>query len=130
MPATTDLTAALILGDATSPDMGGPQALGHDLGATLSEAEVRWLMTHEYARHAADVVWRRSKLGLRMTADEVEELEGGCGGLGSEPERSSQNLPKARLERFRFSWQQEDRKSRSSAGERQRIPMPVKPEPL
>ena len=80
MPATTDLTAALILGDATSPDMGGPQALGHDLGATLTEAEVRWLMTHEYARHAADVVWRRSKLGLRMTADEVEELEGGCGG--------------------------------------------------
>ena len=34
--------------------------------------------------------------------------------MGSEPERSSQNLPKARLERFRFSWQQEDRKSRSS----------------
>ena len=69
--------ATTIFGAATSA-----QALGHDFGATLSEAEVRWLMTHEYARHAADVVWRRSKLGLRMKGDEVEALEGGCGGWG------------------------------------------------
>ena len=62
--------AAQVLGNATSVT-----ALGHDFGATLTEAEVRWLMTHEYARHAADVVWRRSKLGLRMTPDQVEALE-------------------------------------------------------
>ena len=62
--------AALILGDATSPE-----ALGRHFGATLTEAEVRWLMAHEYARHAADVVWRRSKLGLRMSAEDVEALE-------------------------------------------------------
>ena len=63
--------AEAILGTATSPE-----ALGHTFGATLTEAEVRWLMTHEYAAHAADVVWRRSKLGLRMTTEEVEGLEG------------------------------------------------------
>ncbi len=49
--------------------------LGQDFGATLTEAEVRWLMTREYARSAEDVVWRRSKLGLRMTKDEVAALD-------------------------------------------------------
>ena len=62
--------AALILGNATSAD-----ALGQNFGATLTEAEVRWLMTHEYASAAADVVWRRSKLGLRMTADQIDTLD-------------------------------------------------------
>jgi glycerol-3-phosphate dehydrogenase len=32
-------------------------------------------MTREYARHAADIVWRRSKLGLRMTKDQIAALE-------------------------------------------------------
>ena len=51
------------------------QDLGQDFGATLTEAEVRWLMTHEFARHAEDILWRRSKLGLRVTADEAHTLE-------------------------------------------------------
>lgn len=54
---------------------GSAEALGQDFGATLTEAEVRWLMTQEYAATAADVVWRRSKLGLRMTADQIETLD-------------------------------------------------------
>jgi glycerol-3-phosphate dehydrogenase len=62
--------AALILGDATTAD-----ALGDDFGATLTEAEVRWLMSHEFAGSAADVVWRRTKLGLRMTAIQIETLD-------------------------------------------------------
>lgn len=62
--------AFAILGDSTSPE-----ALGRDFGATLTEAELRWLTRHEFARHADDVIWRRSKLGLRMTPDEVEALE-------------------------------------------------------
>ena len=49
--------------------------LGRDFGATLSEAELRWLMTREYARTAADVVWRRSKLGLRLTPAQIEEID-------------------------------------------------------
>ncbi|MCX7645759.1 MAG: glycerol-3-phosphate dehydrogenase [Rhodobacteraceae bacterium] len=49
--------------------------LGRDFGATLTEREVRWLMEKEYARTAEDVVWRRTKLGLRMTPEQVAALD-------------------------------------------------------
>ena len=51
------------------------QDLGHDFGATLTEAEVRWLMANEYARTAEDIVWRRTKLGLRLTKDQITALD-------------------------------------------------------
>ncbi|SPH23419.1 Aerobic glycerol-3-phosphate dehydrogenase [Defluviimonas aquaemixtae] len=50
--------------------------LGRDFGAGLTEREVRWLMAKEYARTAEDVLWRRTKLGLRMSADEIAALDG------------------------------------------------------
>jgi len=62
--------AALIMSDAKTAE-----DLGADFGATLTQAEVTWLMTHEYATCAEDVVWRRSKLGLRMTADQIAALD-------------------------------------------------------
>lgn len=62
--------AATILGRAASPS-----DLGRDFGATLTEAEVRWLMTHEFARRAEDVVWRRTKLGLRLTPEQIAALD-------------------------------------------------------
>jgi glycerol-3-phosphate dehydrogenase len=62
--------AAAVLGEARTP-----ADLGRDFGATLTEAEVRWLMTHEFARAAADVVWRRTKLGLRMTKEQIAALD-------------------------------------------------------
>jgi glycerol-3-phosphate dehydrogenase len=40
----------------------------------LSAAEVRYLMKHEWARTADDVLWRRSKLGLKLTSVEKEAL--------------------------------------------------------
>jgi glycerol-3-phosphate dehydrogenase len=43
------------------------EALGVRFGADLTEAEVRYLMTREFALEADDVLWRRSKLGLRVT---------------------------------------------------------------
>jgi glycerol-3-phosphate dehydrogenase len=49
--------------------------LGVEFGATLTEREVLWLVSREYARTAEDVVWRRNKLGLRMTSEEIEGLE-------------------------------------------------------
>jgi glycerol-3-phosphate dehydrogenase len=49
--------------------------LGRQFGATLTEAEVRYLVDSEWARTAEDVVWRRSKLGLRLTAQEIEFLQ-------------------------------------------------------
>jgi len=59
-----------LLQDAQSAD-----DLGADFGATLTEAEVAYLMAHEYAHTAEDVVWRRSKLGLRLTADQVAAID-------------------------------------------------------
>ena len=48
--------------------------LGEHFGATLTGAEVRYLMDHEWARTAEDVVWRRSKLGLRLSESEIARL--------------------------------------------------------
>jgi glycerol-3-phosphate dehydrogenase len=62
--------AETILGTARTLD-----DLGQDFGATLTEAEVRHLMRHEFARTAEDVLWRRSKLGLRMEKAGVDALD-------------------------------------------------------
>lgn len=55
--------------------MRGPADLGRIFGADLSEAEVRYLMREEWARTAEDVLWRRSKLGLRLDAEQVAALD-------------------------------------------------------
>lgn len=58
-----------VLGDAkTATD------LGKDFGATLRAREAKWLMEKEYACTGDDVVWRRSKLGLRMTKQQITGL--------------------------------------------------------
>jgi glycerol-3-phosphate dehydrogenase len=49
--------------------------LGQSFGATLTAAEVRYLMASEWAVMAEDIVWRRSKLGLRMSAAEISTLD-------------------------------------------------------
>ncbi len=59
-----------ILADAKTVD-----DLGSDFGATLTEAEVIWLMDNEYARAADDIVWRRNKLGLRMNDQQIAMLD-------------------------------------------------------
>jgi glycerol-3-phosphate dehydrogenase len=41
--------------------------LGREFGAGLTEAELRYLAIHEWARTAEDVLMRRSKLGLHMS---------------------------------------------------------------
>jgi glycerol-3-phosphate dehydrogenase len=50
--------------------------LGQNFGAGLFEAEVNWLMDREFARRGEDIVWRRSKLGLRLTTKQIEALDG------------------------------------------------------
>ncbi|WP_319774999.1 glycerol-3-phosphate dehydrogenase [Breoghania sp.] len=54
---------------------GRREDLGRDFGATLSEREAEWLMDREFARTAQDIVWRRSKLGLRMSAEQIATLD-------------------------------------------------------
>jgi glycerol-3-phosphate dehydrogenase len=49
--------------------------LGQSFGASLTEAEVRYLMANEWAVSAEDIVWRRSKLGLRLSAAEVAAID-------------------------------------------------------
>jgi glycerol-3-phosphate dehydrogenase len=62
--------ARTILGAARAPD-----ELGEDFGATLTGAELRWLAAREYARTAEDVLWRRSKLGLRLSPAQAARVE-------------------------------------------------------
>jgi glycerol-3-phosphate dehydrogenase len=43
--------------------------LGPRFGPDLTGAEIRYLMRHEWAQTADDVLWRRSKLGLHLGKD-------------------------------------------------------------
>jgi glycerol-3-phosphate dehydrogenase len=68
-----------VLGDAR-----GLADLGRDFGATLSEREVVYLLRHEWARTAEDILWRRTRCGLHMSAAErsafaawIERFPGG-----------------------------------------------------
>ena len=64
-------------GTRTTKILNGAKSLadlGKIFGADLSEAEVRYLMRAEWASSAEDVLWRRSKLGLRFSVDQVAEL--------------------------------------------------------
>lgn len=50
-------------------------SLGREFGGGLTEAEIVYLMREEWAQEAADVLWRRSKLGLRLSAEQATALE-------------------------------------------------------
>jgi glycerol-3-phosphate dehydrogenase len=56
-------------------DADGWDALGGEIAHGLSIAEVRWMVTREWARDAEDILWRRSKLGLLFTETEVARLQ-------------------------------------------------------
>ncbi len=49
--------------------------LGTLFGADLYEAEVRYLAEEEWALTAEDVLWRRTKHGLRLSKEEAAALE-------------------------------------------------------
>jgi glycerol-3-phosphate dehydrogenase len=59
----------VVLGDAKSRADLGPA-----FGPELTGAEVRYLMTCEWARFPDDILWRRSKLGLTMPPADREAL--------------------------------------------------------
>ncbi len=61
--------------DRVLKDVRGPDDLGIRFGADLTAAEVRYLMTAEWAQTADDVLWRRSKLGLRLTGAQRATLD-------------------------------------------------------
>ena len=49
--------------------------LGEDLGGGLHEAEVDYLVRHEWAETAEDILWRRSKLGLHLDSAAKARLD-------------------------------------------------------
>ena len=51
-----------------TPSVLGDGRLGEDYGGGLTERELRYILEHEWARSADDVLWRRTKCGLHMSA--------------------------------------------------------------
>ncbi|WP_068087237.1 glycerol-3-phosphate dehydrogenase [Polycladidibacter stylochi] len=49
--------------------------LGTHFGSELYECEVRWMQTKEWAQTLEDVLWRRSKLGLHISACDQTRLK-------------------------------------------------------
>jgi glycerol-3-phosphate dehydrogenase len=49
--------------------------LGQHFGNQLYQVEVDYLINHEWAHSAEDILWRRTKLGLEFTPDQVNALE-------------------------------------------------------
>ena len=58
-----------ILGDARTP-----VELGEHFGGGLYEREVSYLVEHEWAQEAGDILWRRTKAGLHMTPQQREHF--------------------------------------------------------
>tara|TARA_R110000782_G_scaffold78276_5_gene155180 strand:- start:62187 stop:63653 length:1467 start_codon:yes stop_codon:yes gene_type:complete len=61
---------AEVMGDARSLE-----DMGQDFGAGLYAREVDYLAAKEWATCAQDILWRRSKLGYRLTASQVDRLQ-------------------------------------------------------
>ena len=53
----------------------GDGELGEDLGAGLTEREIRYLVENEWAQTAEDVLWRRTKAGLLMSDAQRARVE-------------------------------------------------------
>ena len=64
------------------------EALGQHFGADLYATEVDYLVANEWARTAQDVLWRRTKLGLKVGPEDVARLEGYLSGAVATIERA------------------------------------------
>ena len=76
-------------GTRASKLLGGAKSmadLGESFGATLTAAEIRYLMASEWALTAEDIVWRRSKLGLRLSAAEIAAIDDWIAATGARSE--------------------------------------------
>jgi glycerol-3-phosphate dehydrogenase len=56
----------ILLGDATELD---------DIGGGLSPREIDYLVTHEWAHTAEDILWRRTKIGLHTGPETLAKVE-------------------------------------------------------
>ena len=51
-----------------------PEDLGQEFSPNLFQAEVDYLIKHEYANFAEDIIWRRTRHGIRMNRDQISGL--------------------------------------------------------
>ena len=49
--------------------------LGIYFGAGLYQCEVEWLINNEWAKTASDIAWRRTKLGIVLSTNEIKSLD-------------------------------------------------------
>jgi glycerol-3-phosphate dehydrogenase len=52
-----------------------PADMGAEIVPGLYEAEIDYLMTHEWAKSSADILWRRTKLGLHVAPGSAALLD-------------------------------------------------------
>jgi len=62
-------TSKLLAGRHTLADMG------EELAPNLYAAELEYLLKNEWAQNSADILWRRSKLGLHVPADTAHKID-------------------------------------------------------
>lgn len=55
--------------------ISSPEEMGEHFGATLYACEVDYLIKNEWATTAEDVLWRRTKQGLRLGEEQQQQLE-------------------------------------------------------
>ena len=65
---------------------GSAPAEGETFGAGLTDAEVHHLITREWARSAQDIAFRRTKLGLRLSEDQIARLDAYVAQVLADPE--------------------------------------------
>lgn len=78
LPAALALRYARNYGSRSKILLAGARSLtdlGECFGANLYEQEVRYLVAQEWARSSDDILWRRTKLGLRLTPAETAHLQ-------------------------------------------------------
>ena len=49
--------------------------LGQHFGSTLYSAEIDYLLTTEWATNSDDILWRRTKYGLHLSPDQINNVK-------------------------------------------------------
>ena len=78
MPPELVERLARLYGTRMARILGGAHTmgeLGRHFGATLTSAEVRYLVEQEWARSVEDILWRRTRLGYSLPASAVHDLQ-------------------------------------------------------
>ena len=77
LPAPLANRLARAYGTRTDAILAGAQSmldLGEAFGGGLTAAELHYMIHQEWARTAEDALWRRSKLGLHLSAAEIARV--------------------------------------------------------